>query len=80
MVIKMDEQHDQYLNEDTKIKKNITINNFPKLYPCSYFYSHLYLYSLSGQRPIDVVPSDEKEVNNRIRVILHCPTVFNNGD
>jgi hypothetical protein len=28
------------------------------------------LYSLSGQRPIDVVPSDEKEVNNRIRVIL----------
>lgn len=59
-----------HLNEDTKIIKNITINNFPKLYPCSYFYSHLYLYSLSGQRPIDVVPSDEKEVNNRIRVIL----------
>lgn len=59
-----------HLNEDTKIIKNITINNFPKLYPCSYFYSHLYLYSLSDQRPIDVVPSDEKEVNNRIRVIL----------
>jgi hypothetical protein len=30
----------------------------------------LYLYSLSDQHPIDVVPSDEKEVNNRIRVIL----------
>jgi hypothetical protein len=30
----------------------------------------LYLYSLSDQRPIGVVPSDEKEVNNRIRVIL----------
>jgi hypothetical protein len=30
----------------------------------------LYLYSLSDQRPIDVVPSDEKEVNNRIKEIL----------
>jgi hypothetical protein len=30
----------------------------------------MYLYNLSDQRPIDVVPSDEKEVNNRIREIL----------
>jgi len=30
----------------------------------------LYSYSLSDQRPIDVVPSDKKEVNNRIRVML----------
>ena len=28
------------------------------------------LYSLRGQRPIDVVPSDGKEVNNRIKEML----------